>query len=79
MKLNIISLKGIEFTGEVAGFNVKTTSGEITILNHHKPLITILKNGTAYIMQRNGERLPLEINSGFLEMSLNNELNVLVS
>ncbi|MBI3273668.1 MAG: hypothetical protein HYZ69_00845 [Candidatus Colwellbacteria bacterium] len=79
MKLNVISLKGVEFTGDVAGFNVKTTSGEITILEHHRPLITILKNGTAYIMQHDGSGLPVEINSGFLEMSPDNELNVLVN
>ena len=79
MKLNVISLKGVEFTGDVVGFNVKTTSGEITILDRHRPLITILKNGTAFIMQNDGGRLPMEIKSGFLEMSPDNELNVLVN
>lgn len=79
MKLNVISLKGLEFTGEVAGFNVKTTSGEITILDRHRPLVTVLKNGTAFILRNDGERFPLKISSGFLEMSPENELNVLIN
>lgn len=79
MKISVLSLQGVEFEGEAAGFNVKTTSGEITVLGHHRPLVTILTKGTASIIKEDGSRIALEIKSGFLEMSPENELNVLIS
>jgi len=79
MKIDILSLKGVEFRGDAAGLNVKTASGEITILDHHRPLITILKSGIASVVKYDGGRIPLKINSGFLEMGANNELSVLVN
>ena len=77
MKLTILSLKGKKFEGDAEGFNVKTTSGEITILDHHRPLVTILAKGTAIVIKSGEKREKLEINSGFLEMGPNNELSVL--
>jgi len=78
MKLTVLSLKGVEFEGDVLGFNTKTLSGEITVLDHHRPLITILKKGPAWIIKEGGDRVRLDIKSGFLEMSQDNELNVLI-
>lgn len=78
MKLRILSLKGIKYEGEVSGLNVKTSSGEITVLDNHRPLITSLKNGTAYIITKAGERVPVEIKSGFLEKGNGDELSLLV-
>ena len=79
MKISVLSLQGVEFEREAAGFNVKTTSGEITVLDHHRPLVTILKSGTASIIKEDGSRTALEIKSGFLEMNSENELSVLIS
>jgi len=78
MKLNILSLKGPEFDGDVISFNVKTANGEITVMDNHRPLITILKKGTAVIKEKGGAKKEISINSGFLEMSRNNTLNVLI-
>jgi len=78
MTLKVFSLKGIEFQDEVSGFNVQTMDGEITILSHHHPIITILKKGTARIIKKDDSRMNLAINSGFLEMNPQNELNVLI-
>ncbi len=77
MKLLVYSLKGIEFEGEILSFNVKTRSGEITILNHHRPLITLLEKGEAKIGLEDGAKKKLEISSGFLEMDGKNNLSVL--
>lgn len=77
MTLRIISLGGIQFEGEVAGLNAKTEAGEITVLNHHRPLITILKRGEAVILKNDGSRKKIKINSGFLEMDQGNNLSVL--
>ncbi|MEK7500912.1 MAG: F0F1 ATP synthase subunit epsilon [Patescibacteria group bacterium] len=78
MRLEILSLKGIEFEGEAAAFNVKTLSGEITILNHHRPMITALDKGTARLIQTDGQEKTINIKSGFLEMTPHNHLKVLV-
>ena len=78
MKLTIYSLKGIEFEGEVEGFNVKTELGEITILNNHRPLITLLKKGKAKIIKQNGAFEIKAINSGFLEVQPGSKVDSLI-
>jgi len=77
MRLTIYSLKGIEFEGEVASFNTKTQNGEITVLDNHRPLITLLEEGTAKIGLSDSGVKNFEIKSGFLEMDDRNNLSVL--
>ena len=77
MKLSIISLKGVEFEGEISSLNLKTTSGEITVLDNHRPLITQLAKGQAVVVKDNDERVKIDINSGFLEVN-NNTATLLV-
>ncbi len=79
MKLTIYSLKGIEFQGEAEAFNVKTQSGEITVLDNHRPLITLLKKGTAKIINRDGSSVTKEINSGFLEVQQKSVVDALIN
>jgi F0F1-type ATP synthase epsilon subunit len=79
MRARILSLKGIEYEGDVESFNVGTKIGEITILDDHHPLITILKPCKAHLVTLNDGSKDFIINSGFLEMNTNNELTVLVS
>ncbi len=78
MKLTILSLKGIQYDGEAAGLNIKTASGEITVLDHHRPLVTVLAKGETKIIKPDGSRESAAINSGFLEMGPNNDLRVLL-
>lgn len=77
MKLNIISLKGLEFDSEINSLNLKTTSGEITVLDNHRPLITQLSKSTAVIIKRDGDKLNFDIKSGFLEIGQNNQATIL--
>ena len=78
MRLNIYSLKGVEFSGEASGVNVKTRAGEITVLDHHLPLISVLEKGKLNIFKGDGTREEKQINSGFLEMDDKNNLKLLV-
>ena len=78
MKLNIISLGGIKFDGEVTSVNLKTTSGEITVLDNHRPLITQLAKGQVVIIKKDGEKTNFDIESGFLEVGFDNKATVLV-
>lgn len=78
MLLKILSLNKVEYEGEVAGLNVKTESGEITVLNGHRPLISALLPCTAQIMTKYNNKIPFNIKSGFLEVDGSNTLNLLV-
>ena len=77
MKLSIYSLKGVEFEGEAKGVNIKTTAGEITVLDNHLPLISVLEKGKAVIFEEKGKK-EIEIKGGFLEMDSRNMLTLLV-
>ena len=79
MKLQVVSLKGVEFEGEVSSVNLMTTSGEITVLDNHQPLITQLTNGQAIVTKKDGETLNLDILSGFLEVGMENRVSILIS
>ena len=78
MKINILSLKGTQFEGDATALNVKTTSGEITVLDNHRPLMTILAPGEATVVLPSGERRAIPVRGGFLEVRENNELVALV-
>lgn len=77
MHLNIISLKGVQFEGDAMSVNLKTTSGEITVLDNHRPLITQLAQGRAVIIKEDGSEFSLDIKSGFFEVSRKNEVTLL--
>jgi F0F1-type ATP synthase epsilon subunit len=63
--------------GDAKAFNIKTLAGEITILDNHEPIISMFDKGAVSIIDRRDERKYMEINAGFLEMTPENELNVL--
>lgn len=77
MKLAIYSLKGMEFEGDAVSLNIGTENGEITVLDHHRPLITILRKGIAKIVLPDSSIKDFAIESGFLEMDDKNNLSVL--
>ena len=63
MKLNIYTLDGTKFEGDVAQVSLPAKDGEITILPHHIPVITILQKG--FIKT---EKEQIEINGGVAEI-----------
>lgn len=77
MKLSIYSLKGIEYEGEANGINLKTTDGEITVLDNHLPIISVLEKGKAVIFEET-ERREINIPGGFLEVASKNQVNLLI-
>jgi len=77
MKLQVISLKGLEFDGEISSLNLKTTSGEITVLDNHRPLITQLAISQAVVIKEDGRKLNFDIKSGFLEVGEGNQATIL--
>ncbi len=79
MYLKVISLKGIDYQGEVVSVNINTESGEITVLDNHRPLITVLKKGIAKIVDAKNQIREIRIESGFLEVHPSNRVSVLVN
>lgn len=78
MQLTIVSLKGIAYEGVAKSFTVQTETGEITILDRHRPLISLLKKGVARIVESNENQIEIPIASGFLEVTPDNAVDVLV-
>ena len=78
MKVNVYSLKKVLFDGEAISVHCKTAGGEITVLNHHKPLIASLEEGVVKIVDADSQEHFLQISSGFLEISPLNRARLLV-
>lgn len=79
MHLSVISLKGLEFEGEISSVNLKTTSGEITVLDNHRPIITSLLPGKLKAIKKDGGVFTCDVNSGILEVGRDNRATVLAS
>jgi len=79
MMLRILSPRGVQFEGEAKSLGAKSVSGDITILDHHHPLMTVLARGVVTTEDISGITKQLEIESGFLEMDDRNNLTVLVN
>ena len=78
MKLSVYSLKNILFQGEARLLNCKTVMGEITVLDNHETLITVLSAGVVKVVDENKKEHFFEINSGFLEVKPGNEVRCIV-
>jgi F0F1-type ATP synthase epsilon subunit len=78
MKLGVYSLKKIWYQGEARSITCQTLAGEITILDHHRPLISVLASGTITIVDRQKKEHFIPIKSGFVEVQQNNESRFII-
>ena len=78
MRLGVYSLEKVLYQGEAREINVKTASGEITILDHHRPLITMLQAGPLKIVDQAGQEHFFDLHSGFAEVSSQNQVQLIV-
>lgn len=76
LTLTITKVNELLFSGEAHSVTIPGSEGEMTILPHHEPLITILKAGTI-VVKAEGEKKEFDIEKGMLETS-NNQVTVLV-
>ena len=79
MRTKILSPQGVLYEGEAVSFNVTTKSGEITVLDHHHPLLTMLAKGRGILETSQGERREIPVGGGILEVGSPNNLTVLVT
>lgn len=76
IKLKITTPEGITYENDIFQATLPTTSGEITILPNHIPLVSVLKTGELRVKDKAGEQI-IAVAGGFIEMRGNNELIIL--
>ena len=78
MHLGIYSLEKSFYHGEARSVNCKTAMGEVTILNNHQPLISILEKGVIKIIDEENKEHYIETESGFLNVLEGNIVRILI-
>jgi F-type H+-transporting ATPase subunit epsilon len=78
MQVGVYSLEKVLYHGEAREVNCRTQNGEITILDHHEPLISILEKGVIKIIANDSKEHYVPVVSGFLEINSKNEAKLLV-
>ncbi len=78
MKLFIYSLKNTLFQGEAESLTCDTVTGQITVLDNHEPLITLLKEGVIKIIDKNKKLDYIQILKGFVEIRTGNEVRCII-
>lgn len=68
MKLTIHSIEKTIFEGVVKKFTLPTASGEITVLDSHLPLISVVVPGKIYYTDGQNKDGELTLDSGILEV-----------
>jgi F-type H+-transporting ATPase subunit epsilon len=70
MKLVIAKVNEVYFDGEADSVTLPGTEGVLTVLGHHEPLITTLKEGTIVVHAANleGGEVSFPITRGVLEV-----------
>lgn len=91
MHLKIYTMRRTVYEGETSRVTLPTEMGEVTILDHHEPYVTILQPGklrydvpTSVELPQSHEKSPvrhgensLPIKGGFLEVREGNEVRIL--
>lgn len=76
MKFQIITPERVVFSDEIDQLSMMTRDGEITVLPHHIPLITLLQPGELRY-KKNGEEFFIAVSGGFAEVRSDNSLIIL--
>jgi F-type H+-transporting ATPase subunit epsilon len=76
LKFKIVTPEKTIYENEVSQVTIPTMDGEITVLPHHIPLISVLKAGELKFKDKNGEH-QMAVSGGFLEVRGKNEIIIL--
>jgi len=77
MKLGIYTLEKTLFEGNVEKVIARTPLGEITVLDKHIPLLSMIQGPRVDIVDSNGKKDTIRISSGFLEVKPESEVTIL--
>lgn len=81
MRLQLITLQGVQFDEEAYSVTLPTMAGEIGIMAHHEPLLSALKPGVLTIKRKAGDpdhHLEHYATYGGIVEVANNQVRVLV-
>jgi F0F1-type ATP synthase epsilon subunit len=78
MKLGVYSLQKVLFQGDATSVNCNTRMGEVTILDNHEALISIVEKGTMKIVDGDRKEWYIPVSSGFLEVDSDSQVKILV-
>ena len=67
MNLRILTPERVLYDGTVEQVTIPTQSGEITVLPHHIPLVSLLKPGEL-IINREGDTVAMVVSTGMLHI-----------
>ena len=80
MKLAIHTIEKTLFDGDVKSLTLPTEAGEITVLENHLPLVTLIRPGPIKIIDKSGKERIIDFGSfGFLEVKPENEGTTILS
>ncbi len=77
MKLGVYTIDGALFEGEVKKIIAKTATGEITVLDGHIPLITLLSGPKIDLVDTQEKSHTISIRSGVMEVMPNQRVGIL--
>lgn len=72
--VTIANVSGSLYEGEATLLTIPSLNGLITILAHHEPLVTLIRNGTIMLTAQNTEEKTFSVESGVVEVHDNNVL-----
>ncbi len=75
--LTITNVDSPLFDGAVVSITVPASEGEMTILAHHEPTVTLLKNGTVTVRVNDTDHRTFDVVNGVLEVSNNHAIVLL--
>jgi F-type H+-transporting ATPase subunit epsilon len=68
MELELLTLRGTQFKGEVAEVSLTTAKGQLGVLPHHEPLTAIVMAGPVTIKPKTGQPVYFAAFGGLLEV-----------
>ena len=71
MQLDIVTAEGLVYSGEVNVVSAPGIEGDLGILSHHAPLLTLLQPGELRLQISGQEDVHLAVSGGFLEVMAN--------
>ncbi len=77
MHISIHSIQKTLYEDEAEKLIAETPMGQMTVLDHHLPLISQITGPSLAVVQKNGERAEIPLASGFLEIRPNSEIVIL--
>ncbi|HOX60653.1 MAG TPA: ATP synthase F1 subunit epsilon [Candidatus Magasanikbacteria bacterium] len=77
LKLKIVTPEKVVYENEVVKISLPTPDGEITVLPHHIPLITILAAGELRLTDMSGAEHIMAVAGGFVEVRGGTEIIIL--